>query len=217
MARREPKQGSVRYPLPGQGGGGPAEGPPPIPGGSSITSSEWFDLWKYEGRDPYIWEIEQRPPFPWDPAVSISREQRARSDDGSMMLMSEGGGTNTTMGFYSVEPAAGAYILLTNNTVLSNIVNVPIALYATGTNKIVSVQLLDITGDETNLLGWTDQSGLTNVSFAIDTSYLKTWNRDLQVRVEDNKWPRSHWRVCEHWLLSNRAGACPESNLFLPL
>jgi hypothetical protein len=183
--------GAVLYPPPAQGGGGPAGGPPPAPGRSMMSSSSgvgWFDLWKYEDRDPYIWEIEQRPPLPWDPDVWILREHQALSADGSI-LMSEGGGTNATMGFYSVEPAASAYILLANNTLLSNIVNISVALYATGTNKIVSIQLLDITDGETNLLGWTDQSGLTNVSFAIDTSYLKIGNRDLQVRVEDNNGP----------------------------
>lgn len=46
-----------------------------------------------------------------------------------------------------------------------------------------------MTGGVTNLLGWTDESGLTNVSFAVDTSYLKTGDRDLQARVEDNNGP----------------------------
>src|SRR5688500_1641360 len=130
-------EGGVLYPPPGEGGGGTAEGPPPAPSGASMMSSssgvEWFDLWQYEGREPYTWEIEQRPPLPWDPEVWMVSERQAMSADGeSMMAMSESesGGTNKTMGFYSVEPAAGAHILLTNNTVLSNVVSIPIALYA---------------------------------------------------------------------------------------
>lgn len=143
--------GAVLYPPPAAGGGGgTAEGPPP-PGGSSMAASSssfdvgipMWDRWMYEGRLPYLHELEKRPPYPWDPDVwAMKMERQLTSADSSTMQSSStegsGSGLNTTMGFYSVEPAAGARILLTNGTVLSNIVSIPIVVYATGTNKVVS-------------------------------------------------------------------------------
>ena len=57
----------VVTPPPGGGGGG-GGGAPPSPSFASGGESFFyplFDMWQWEGRDPYVWEAEKRPPYPW--------------------------------------------------------------------------------------------------------------------------------------------------------
>ncbi len=92
-------------------------------------------VWDLAGRPPYEWELEDRPPYPWEPdATKISQLTpnlaltAGIESDGPL---ESGGETNTAAGFYRVVREGVHLWGVTNGTILSGEVEIPIELGTT--------------------------------------------------------------------------------------
>lgn len=120
------------------GGGSGGGGPPPVPGGAQSMTSDGgqiplWDRWLYEGRDLYPWEAEQRPPYPWEAAYW---QLAYGLDDGKRLTVASGADAGAAsslsdpscVGFYRVVRRGVHLYGITNNVVVSGILQLPIEI-----------------------------------------------------------------------------------------
>ena len=130
----------------GTNGGGPPPSPftatSPTAGGSGALTP-----WQAQGRPPYPWELQDRPPYPWEPGASIPSDAlkapsvslTGNSPTGFGPL--GGGGPDPNAGFYRVVRYGPSLFGVTNGTILSGSVTIPVEFGATNSTALVGFTL----------------------------------------------------------------------------
>ena len=116
---------------------------------------------------------------------------RGHSDSGlkqpSLGFTPASGGSPTyDSGFYQVETMVGGRILLADGATLTSNVSVTITTSAFAANHVVAALVLDITGGKTNVLTMVSGLSVSNATFDLDTTLMKTGERQLQIQVVDD-------------------------------
>lgn len=115
--------------------------------------------------------------------IAAGRPARVQSTTQSMSTSALDSGASVTTGFYSVEPAIGGTLTVTNGQHLSGVVNISGTTFSQGTS-FVSVAVILLDGEIIGAID--DPVSLTNFTFSLDTTLYPSGTHQIQLSLIDS-------------------------------